>query len=72
MTEAEEKLRKRAEYSGLPVETLRSQLGAGFGTSKKVADNLKDYENRGIGLLTFRLYDPEDVQTFSKEVIPQF
>ena len=71
MIEAEEKLKKRALSSGTPIETLRNQLGAGFGTPKNVTDCLKDYVKRGMGLLTFRFHDIEDVQIFSK-VIPQF
>lgn len=72
LSEAEKKLKAMAETSKTATETLRSQLGPGFGTPKMVTDNLKEYVKGGIGLFTFRFCDFNDFKVFSKEIKPQF
>ncbi len=72
MAQAEEKLRKRAQSTGQPIEALKSRLGAGLGTPKKVVENLQGYVERGIGLVTFMFQDLNDIETCSKEIISQF
>jgi len=36
---------------------------------KRTVKNIKEYKNRGIGLITFRFSNLDDIQVFSKEII---
>ncbi|MDQ1279232.1 MAG: Bac luciferase protein [Thermoproteota archaeon] len=70
--DAEEKLRKIAKSSSQPVEALKSRLGLGFGTPKMVVDNLRDYLDKGIGLITFMFIDLNDIELCGKDIISRF
>ena len=41
------------------------------GKTDTVADNLKDFFDNGLGLVTLSFIDREDIPVFGKEVIPQ-
>lgn len=72
-SEAEDKLRRRAQILGRPVEIHNTKtLGPLFGTPEKVADTLSEYIKRGLGLITCTFYDFKDIPQFAEEVIPQF
>ena len=69
--EIESKIEKRAKKYNLPVEQMRNRLGPASGKTDTVADNLKDFFDNGLGLVTLSFIDREDIPVFGKEVIPQ-
>jgi alkanesulfonate monooxygenase SsuD/methylene tetrahydromethanopterin reductase-like flavin-dependent oxidoreductase (luciferase family) len=71
-SDSEKKLRAIAEKIGRPVEQIRTRIGPALGKPVEVADSLKDYTNKGIGLVTCSFYLPEDIPIFAKEIISQF
>jgi F420-dependent oxidoreductase-like protein len=66
-----EKIEKRAREYGLPVEPMKRRLGTASGQPSKVADNLKEFFDNGLGLVTLSFIDNEDIPLFAKEVIPE-
>jgi len=69
--EIDEKVRKRADEYHLPVEPMKSRLGAGAGQPNEVADRFKELFDNGLGLVTLSFIDLQDIPVFAKEVIPQ-
>ena len=69
--EIDEKVRKRADEYHLPVEPMKSRLGAGAGQPNDVADRFKELFDNGLGLVTLSFIDLQDIPVFAKEVIPQ-
>ncbi|UCH56916.1 MAG: TIGR03560 family F420-dependent LLM class oxidoreductase [Candidatus Bathyarchaeota archaeon] len=68
--ESDAKLRRLAEASGREFEDYKSRLGIGLGTPEKIAEDLGEYIGRGIGLISGIFPIAEDMELFSKRVIP--
>jgi F420-dependent oxidoreductase-like protein len=71
-TSAEQKLKQTAKTSGMTLEETRNRVGAGYGTPDMVAKAIQEYVDRGVGLITFRFTGYDNLQLFSRKVLPQF
>lgn len=71
-TKAEEKLRKLAAIRGQAPEAMRQRLGPGLGTPDKVAAQMAEYVDRGIGLITLSFTDMSDMTVFADKVMTRF
>jgi len=49
---------------------MRSRLGAGAGQPYEVADRFKDLFEEGLGIVTLRFIDLQEIPVFGGEVIP--
>jgi F420-dependent oxidoreductase-like protein len=70
-SEINAKIKKRAKEYNLPIEPMKRRLGAASGNPDKVADNLKDFFDNGLGLVTLSFIDREDIPLFAEEIISQ-
>ena len=71
-------LRKHCETVGRDYNKIRKATSMSLenleiaNTIKNTLNNIKEYMNRGIGLITFRFSNLNDIQVFSREVISLF
>ena len=70
MVEANNKLKKAAKMLNTSYISLKNRAGPTFGTPEMVTDNLKQFINKGLGLITTAFYFQEDFDTYSKEILP--
>ena len=69
--EVEAKTLKMAKEYNIPVEPIKNRLGAAAGKPDKVADNLKEFFDNGLGLVNLEFIDRDDIPLFAEEVISQ-
>jgi F420-dependent oxidoreductase-like protein len=71
-------LRKHCETVGRDYNNIRKATSMNLDnletsdTIEKALNNIREYKNRGIGLITFRFSNLNDLQLFSKKIISQF
>lgn len=71
-------LKKHCETVGRDYNNIRKATSMNLenletpNTIEKTVNNIKEYKNRGIGLITFRFSNLNDLQLFSKKIISQF
>lgn len=68
-------LKSHCEKVGRDYNAIRKATSMGIGSMgafNTLVEDIKEYKNRGIGLITFRFSNFEDLQLFSKEIMPQF
>ena len=71
-------LKKHCETVGRDYSEIRKATSLGRGsivapdTIEKIVEEINEYKNRGIGLITFRFSSFEDLPLLKKEIIPRF
>jgi F420-dependent oxidoreductase-like protein len=71
-------LKRHCETLGRDYNSIRKATSMNLGSLaadnsiEDVVDRIKEYQNRGIGLITFRFSSLNDLQLFSKEIMPRF
>jgi F420-dependent oxidoreductase-like protein len=61
------------DYSKIRKATsMNMELGEMPNSMEKTVQTIEEFRNRGIGLITFRFSNLEDLQLFSKEIITRF
>ena len=71
-------LRKHCETVGREYNTIRKATSMNMESDKthdsteKIVKAIEEYRKRGIGLITFRFSNLEDMQRYSKEVLTRF
>jgi F420-dependent oxidoreductase-like protein len=72
LAEAERKLAQRADAVGATRAAVRTRLGAGFGTPDMVTEAIREYIDRGLGLITFRFTGDDSIALFGDQILPRF
>ncbi|MFH0897456.1 MAG: TIGR03560 family F420-dependent LLM class oxidoreductase [Candidatus Bathyarchaeota archaeon] len=71
-------LKKHCETVGRDYNKIRKATSMSLDSLEtssnieKTVNNIEEYKNRGIGLITFRFSSLNDLRLFSKEIMPQF
>ena len=71
-------LRKHCKAVGRDYSKIRKATAINMesvqapSATEKIVETIEDYKKRGIGLITFRFSNLEDLQHFAKEIITRF
>jgi alkanesulfonate monooxygenase SsuD/methylene tetrahydromethanopterin reductase-like flavin-dependent oxidoreductase (luciferase family) len=67
--EVEDKIRKRAQRRGLPLDEYRKRLGPVSGTPDQCIQAMRSYMDKGVSLFAIGLQDIESAKLFAEEIM---
>ncbi len=67
--EVEDKIRKRAQRRGMPLDEYRKRLGPVSGTPDQCIQAMRSYMDKGVSLFAIGLQDIESAKLFAEEIM---